>query len=100
VHKHTSVYFPILTDPRILLFSGDNKFGTHSGDCKEERNRNADAVSSIKCAIFSKKKCYLVISHAGFLGDNREGYLAKKEVTKLWKTTTKIQSDIISKPTA
>jgi len=79
VHKHTSVYFPILTDPRILLFSGDNKFGTHSGDCKEERNRNADAVSSIKCAIFSKKKCYLVISHAGFLGKNREGYLAKKK---------------------
>ena len=53
------------------------------------------------CYIQQKKKnCYLVISHAGFLGDNREGYLAKKEVTKLWKTTTKIQSDIISKPTA
>jgi hypothetical protein len=36
VKNCTSVYFPILTDPSILLLSGDTKFGTHSGDCKEE----------------------------------------------------------------
>jgi hypothetical protein len=36
VKNGTSVYFPIFTDPSMLLLSGDTKFGTHSGGCREE----------------------------------------------------------------
>jgi hypothetical protein len=36
VKNCTSVYFPIFTDPSMLLLSGDTKFGTHSGGCREE----------------------------------------------------------------
>ena len=64
----TSVYFPILTDPRILLLSGDNKFGTHSGDCRDERNRNTEVVSLIRCIKFSIK-CYLVKPWCVFCGN-------------------------------
>lgn len=47
--KFTSVYFPIFTDPSILLLSGDTKLGTQSGDCREEMERNAEDVSLTGC---------------------------------------------------
>lgn len=64
--KCTSVYFPILTDPMILLLSGESKFGTHSGDCREERERNTEIIrwignikSSIRC--YPVKSCCIFV---------------------------------------
>jgi hypothetical protein len=47
----------------------------------------------------SAKNGYLVISHTGLLGNNGEGYLAKKKLSRHGEQQ-KNQSDTISKPTA